>query len=197
MSKKNARQQLEKEKGQALEPSTSCWNLNFLGLAQGLLFRPSRSTKVEGSCHQNANDHLNIWCLLSKHFLLDSSNWIFLTFQGIRRHIKLLAEVWKDLEQETPPSLGIQNFGAVAVDLIDHLEQETKNHGWFESFHFPALGDERCNSSDVFLVPIRPKITQRMFQTYHPTESVLFRQLISLQYTQLKIKNQKSITNLK
>ena len=67
--KKKAREQLEKEKGQALEPSTSYWNLNFLGLAQGLLFRPSRSTKVEGSCHQNANDHLNIWCLFKAFFI--------------------------------------------------------------------------------------------------------------------------------
>lgn len=76
----------------------------------------------------------------------------------------------------------------------------------FESFHLPFLGDARYNSSDAFPVLTRRKITKRrVVQSYHPKETVPFRQLISLQYIYISyvyilsflLTEQKSITKLK
>ena len=120
------------------------------------------------------------------------SNLIFLTFHGIRSHMKTFSRSLEGFGKK-------QHQHCWEFTILEqlHLTQLTiwnknKKPWSFESFHLPFLGDARYNSSDAFPVLTRRKITKRrVVQSYHPKEIVPFRQLICLQhiyiYTQLLI----------
>ena len=141
--------------------------------------------------------------LMSFQSMWLDSNLIFLTFHGIRSHMKSFSRSLEGFGRK-------QHQHCWEFTILEqlHLTQLTiwnKNEKpWsFESFHLPFLGDARYNSSDAFPVLTRRKITKRrVVQSYHPKEIVPFRQLICLQQIYIYILSfwltqQKSITKLK